>query len=87
MRCISTSRLNVKNLDHLKEIDILLNCFEELKSDITVGYDGATKEEHGQNLHENLDRLISQMKAGVYDPRPSKRVYISKSGSRKSVQR
>ena len=76
-------QIRENHLQKKKKLKLLLNCFEELESDITVGYDGATKEEHGQNLHENLDRLISRMKAGVYYPRPGKRVYIPKPGSRK----
>ncbi|WP_166667647.1 group II intron reverse transcriptase/maturase [Breznakia blatticola] len=43
-----------------------------------VGVDGVTKEEYGQDLENNIDKLLSAMKAMRYRPQPTRRVDISK---------
>jgi hypothetical protein len=53
IRCISAGRQKIQNPAHLIDKDMLLDCFEELDSDKAAGCDGVTKEEYGQNLHEN----------------------------------
>lgn len=46
-----------------------------------TGIDGIGKEEYEENLAENVDKLINQMKAMSYRPKEVKRVYIPKTGS------
>lgn len=43
-----------------------------------VGVDGKTKEEYGENLEANLEKLIEDMKKFAYKPYPVKRAYIPK---------
>jgi len=43
-----------------------------------VGVDGKTKEEYGENLEANLEKLIEDMKKFAYKPYPVKRDYIPK---------
>ena len=83
IRCISASGRRVENLAHLIDKELLLECFEELGSKKAVGVDGVTKDDYGENIDENLDRLVSKMRKGAYYPQPSKRVYIPKPGTNK----
>lgn len=48
-----------------------------------VGIDNVTKQEYIQNLDENINQLIENMKRMAYKPKAVKRVYISKTGSDK----
>lgn len=43
-----------------------------------VGIDGVTKEMHGANLEENLDKLVESLKRKSYKPQPARRVEIPK---------
>ena len=79
--CISRSGRKVENLAHLLNKDMLKECFRELEAFKAVGIDGVTKREYGNNLDQNLDRLVSKLKGGTYVPRPSRRVYIDKPGT------
>lgn len=47
-----------------------------------TGIDGITKDEYEENLVDNVDKLINQMKAMSYRPKEVKRVYIPKTGSK-----
>lgn len=47
------------------------------------GIDGIDKPEYEENLKENIEELIQEMKIFKYRPEPVKRVYIPKTGSDK----
>ena len=48
-----------------------------------VGIDNVTKQEYLENIEENVERLIEDMKKMKYKPKAVKRVYIPKRGSDK----
>ncbi len=43
-----------------------------------VGTDGVTKEQYGENLEENIEKLLVRMKKFSYKPYPVRRAYIPK---------
>ncbi|MCL6561182.1 MAG: group II intron reverse transcriptase/maturase [Firmicutes bacterium] len=47
------------------------------------GIDGVGKEAYGENLEENIDGLLTRMKAFSYRPQAVRRTYIPKAGSDK----
>lgn len=58
----------------------LLLVHQKQNANKAVGVDGVTKEEYGSDLDNNLDNLLSKMKAMRYRPQPTKRVNIPKDG-------
>ena len=80
---ISASGVRVQNLACLLNKEMLRICFRELDPSKAPGIDDITKEEYGKNLDANLEALVSRMKAGIYSPKPSRRVYIDKPGTNK----
>ena len=63
---------------HVTDVDNLRACYEALPKDRAVGVDGVTKEQYGEQLEENLQRLseprrdsrrlISLSQAAMADP-------------------
>ncbi len=47
-----------------------------------VGVDGISKETYGGQLDKNVEELVTRMKRESYKPKPSRRVYIDKPGSK-----
>jgi RNA-directed DNA polymerase len=68
---------------HVTDLDNLRACYEALDGDKAVGVDGVTKEQYGDNLEENLQRLSDRLKLMGYRPQPRRRSYIPKPGSEK----
>jgi group II intron reverse transcriptase/maturase len=68
---------------HVTDLDNLRDCYEALDDDKAVGVDGVTKEQYGENLEENLQRLSDRLKRMGYRPQPRRRSYIPKPGSEK----
>lgn len=58
--------------------DNLRQCFHELKEGRATGIDRKSKSDYGQELDNNLDALITRMKALQYRPKPVREVLISK---------
>lgn len=56
---------------------------KQMKNKAT-GIDKISKKEYEENLKENIEELISQMKTFSYKPLPVRRVYIPKEGSDKT---
>lgn len=57
----------------------LIWCFNQLDGKKAVGIDGQTKDEYGNDLETNVERLIGEMKAMAYRPSPVRQVLIPKS--------
>lgn len=65
------------NKENLKE------SVKKIKGNKAVGIDKITKQEYVENLDENIEELIENMKKMAYKPKAVKRVYIPKPGSEK----
>jgi group II intron reverse transcriptase/maturase len=63
--------------------ELLLGCFEGLRSNAASGIDGVTKEHYAEGLEENLRDLVGRLHRMAYIPQPVERVYIAKPGSDK----
>lgn len=68
---------------HVYDLDNLRSCYEAMEKGKAPGVDGVTKQQYGENLEENLKDLSGRLRRLAYKPRPVRRVYISKAGSRK----
>jgi retron-type reverse transcriptase len=64
-------------------VEMLRECFRQLRKDAAVGIDKVTKEEYAENLEENLTVLVEKLHRMSYVPQPVRRVYIPKPGSTK----
>jgi RNA-directed DNA polymerase len=71
------------SLFHLMNVEMLRECFRELRKDAAVGIDKVTKEEYGLSLEKNLTALVEKLHRMSYTPLPVRRVYIPKPGSSK----
>lgn len=71
------------SLFHLMNVELLWECFWQLRNDAAAGIDEVTKEEYKQNLGENLAALVERLHQMSYIPQPVRRVYIPKPGSSK----
>jgi len=65
-------------LAHLLNEGYLEQCYRRLGRNKAAGIDGVSWEEYGENLDENLRRLVERLKAKQYRPQPARRVYIPK---------
>jgi RNA-directed DNA polymerase len=52
---------------HINETN-LAQCYRELKRNKACGIDGVTVSEYGENLQENLKRLVEKLKTKQYWP-------------------
>ena len=71
------------SLFHLMNVEMLRECFRQLRKDAAAGIDKVTKEEYGANLEKNLTALVEKLHRMSYIPLPVRRVYIPKPGSSK----
>jgi RNA-directed DNA polymerase len=65
------------------DVDHLRASYKEIETGKAPGIDGVTKEEYGEHLEGSLQELSSRLGRLGYKPKPVKRVYIPKPGSRK----
>ena len=68
---------------HVTDVDNLRACYEALPKDRAVGVDGVTKEQYGEQLEENLQKLSARLRRRGYRPQPKRRSYVPKPGSEK----
>ena len=68
--------INYVNYENLKDEH------KRQTSDKAVGIDGVTKEMYGEHLDENLNNLLTKMKAFQYKPKPVRRTYIPKANGK-----
>ena len=69
------------SLFHLMNEELLLGCFEQLRTDAASGIDRVTKEQYAEQLSENLSQLVDRLHRMAYIPQPVLRIYIPKPGS------
>ncbi len=67
-------------LMHLFNKESLLECFHSLDGSKAVGVDGMTKSQYADNLEENIELLLANMKNMAYHPGPIREVLIEKEG-------
>ncbi len=65
-------------LAHLLDGPALMRAYKGLRKDAAVGVDGVTKEQYGQNLEGNLERLHARLASKQYRHQPIRRVHIAK---------
>lgn len=70
------------SLVHLLNKENLKQCHHELPAGKATGIKRITKEAYGENLDENIGRLVEKMKMNSYKPIPVRRTYIAKAGSK-----
>lgn len=72
-----------QNLASAINEETLTAAHKQMDGKKAVGIDGISKDEYGAELDKNLANLVSKMKREAYKPKPSRRVYIDKTGSNK----
>lgn len=68
----------MRSIAHVIDQGVLKEAFGRIRKDAAVGVDGATKEQYGERLEENLRALHERMKGGQYRHQPIRRVHIPK---------
>lgn len=67
---------------HVYDLEHLRRCYQEMEGGKAPGVDGVGKDDYGKNLEGNLQDLSERLARMGYRPKPVKRVYIDKPGSR-----
>lgn len=62
------------NLGHLITIGLLREIYKRLDGKKAVGIHGVTKDKYGEDLENNLNKLLLQIRKGSYRPKPARRV-------------
>ena len=73
---------NVQNLMKYINIDTLFEKHHEMKSTKAAGIDKVSKSDYEINLDENIQSLVSRLKAGTYEPLAIRRCYIPKANGK-----
>jgi RNA-directed DNA polymerase len=76
-------QLQFTSLVHMLNMGFLKDCYNSLNRNKAVGIDGVSWKEYGENLDDNVERLITRMKNKSYKPIPARRVYIPKNEKEK----
>lgn len=63
--------------------EMLLEQHKKQMKGKASGIDGVTKEQYGENVEENIEKLLDNMKKFSYKPQAVRRTYIPKTGSDK----
>ena len=78
LRAKSDPSYRFTSLAHLLNEGFLEQCHRSLGKNKAPGIDGVSWEEYGENLSENVQGLVTRLKAKQYRPLPARRVYIPK---------
>lgn len=73
----------VQTIMHYVNKQTLAEEHKRQKRGKATGIDGVSKEIYGENLEENIDKLLGKMKTFSYKPQAVRRTYIPKAGSNK----
>jgi len=68
---------------HVKDLERLRSCYEQIEPGAAPGVDGVTKDKYGEELESNLADLAERLGRMGYRPQPARRAYIAKAGSNK----
>ena len=81
---LANERPDIKftSLVHLLNEVNLKRCHQELPAGKATGINGVTKVEYGEDLDENIARLVEKLKRKSYRPIPVRRTYIAKPGTK-----
>ena len=74
----------ITSLSHHIDIDFLHEGYRLTRKDGAVGVDGQTAKDYEENLHENLENLLSRFKSGSSKAPPVLRVHIPKGDGTKT---
>jgi len=66
------------NVGHILDIKLLREQYHKLDGRKAIGIDGVSKIDYGNNLEENLGKLIQKIRNGTYQPKPSRLVETAK---------
>lgn len=66
------------NIGHIINIEMLRAMYWQLDGKKAVGIDGVTKAAYGNNLDQNLGRLLQRIRKGTYVPKAARIVEIPK---------
>src|SRR5690242_18083920 len=66
------------SLAHLIDEELLAGAYRRLRGGASVGVDGITKEQYGQDLQSNLRDLHERLRTKRYHHQPIRRVHIPK---------
>ena len=82
IRQLSRRYPKLQTLMHYVNYENLKDEHNRQASDKAVGVDGITKQMYGEHLDENLNDLLTRMKAFKYKPKPVRRTYIPKANGK-----
>lgn len=71
-------QIGLTSLNQYLTLDWLQEAYRRTRKDGAVGVDGATAEEYGRGLRENLRNLLERAKSGLYRAPPVRRAFIPK---------
>lgn len=74
---------NVQGLMKYINYESILQEHKEQQRNKSTGIDGINKDKYAEELKDNIEELITEMKQFKYRPQPVKRVYIPKPGIEK----
>ncbi len=83
LRAKENPKAKFSSLTHILSEDFLIQCFSELKRDKAFRIDGPAVSQYEVTLKENVANLVKRLKDKSYRPKPARRVYIPKPGSKK----
>jgi RNA-directed DNA polymerase len=69
-------------MHHIYDLSMLREAYYALKRDAAPGVDGATWQQYGEELEQNLVDLSARLRRGAYRARPVRRVFITKEDGR-----
>jgi RNA-directed DNA polymerase len=69
-------------MHHIYDPSMLREAYYALKRDAAPGVDGATWQQYGEELEQNLADLSGRLRRGAYRARPVRRVFITKEDGR-----
>ncbi len=75
-------KLKFNALVHHINVELLAECYKEVRRSAACGIDGVTVEAYGKDLMANLEKLVVRLKSKEYRCRPVRRVYIPKPGKK-----